>query len=483
MQSGAFGRFLLGPIGSGKTTGVLMEVVRRACSQTPGADGLRRTHFAIVRNTLTQMKMTVLRDALTWLGPVIRWSPSTNTLFLETGDIRSEWFLIPLADPEDRRRLLSAQLTGVWINEFTEIDPDLVSDIGGRCGRFPSGDAGVCTWMGIVGDSNMPNIGSGWHKLLTDARPPDYEVFIQPGGLDDGAENLDWLVQTDRTLSLPLGHPERMAQGRSYYERLIHGRSPTWVDRFVHSRFGDDPEGAAVFASTFRHSVHTVTGTAPEPSPLYPVLIGQDFGRDPCSVFAQPGRHGEVTVLDELVAGNVALETHVTSSLLPLMMSERYAGCAFVIVGDPSGVAGGTAVELSCFDVLARHGLEVYPAPTNALDYRLRAVERLAMLSVATGPMLRIDVDRCPMLVRAMSGGYRFSRLRSGQLRPVPSKSHPASDLADCLQYIALSSTPATLSSLRRARPRRASSWRRPPWPTAFAEALPRQPVDPRGWT
>ena len=61
MGSTAFGRLILGPIGSGKTTGCIMELVRRAATQEPGSDGLRHTRFAVVRQTLSQLKMTYLR--------------------------------------------------------------------------------------------------------------------------------------------------------------------------------------------------------------------------------------------------------------------------------------------------------------------------------------------------------------------------------------------------------------------------------------
>jgi hypothetical protein len=46
-------------------------------------------------------------------------------------------------------------------------------------------------------------------------------------------------------------------------------------------------------------------------------------------------------------------------------------------VGDPSGVAKGNVSEESCFDALQRLGLPCFPAPTNDIEPRLRAVEAL----------------------------------------------------------------------------------------------------------
>ena len=62
MQSKAFGRLLAGPVGSGKTTACIFELLRRACEQAPSHDGKRYTRFAIVRQTLKQLKDTVLKD-------------------------------------------------------------------------------------------------------------------------------------------------------------------------------------------------------------------------------------------------------------------------------------------------------------------------------------------------------------------------------------------------------------------------------------
>ena len=61
-QSNSFGRIIAGPIGSGKTTGIIMELLRRSAEQAQAVDGLRYTRFALCRQTLQQLKATVLKD-------------------------------------------------------------------------------------------------------------------------------------------------------------------------------------------------------------------------------------------------------------------------------------------------------------------------------------------------------------------------------------------------------------------------------------
>src|SRR3982751_1537139 len=104
MKDEHFGRIIAGPVGSGKTTGCIFELLRRAAEQTPSTDGLRYTRFAIVRQTLKQLKDTVLKDIVSWLKGIANYKVSDNTVYISVGSIRSEWLLIPLNNPEYQRR-------------------------------------------------------------------------------------------------------------------------------------------------------------------------------------------------------------------------------------------------------------------------------------------------------------------------------------------------------------------------------------------
>lgn len=440
MLSTCFIRFILGPVGSGKTTGVMFEVFRRACEQEPGPDGIRRTRFVIVRNTLAQMKQTVLKDVETWFGAFAYFKSSENVIQIRAGSVWSDWYLIPLDDPTNQQRLLSLQLTGAWINEFIEIDPDLIPAIAGRCGRYPSAAQGGPTWFGIVGDSNMPNAGSRWHENLDIDVPEDWSVHFQPGGLEEAAENLNYLTQSAATLKLPLNDPRRLDQGREYYRRLArsNAQAPNWVKRYVHAKFGDDPDGTAVFRESFNRDFH-VSKEPLIPSVGLPLMIGQDFGRNPCSLICQENHRGQILVLEEVVAENIGLELHIDTGLRPrLNQNENYVGKRVVFVGDPSGVSRNSITEVNCFDHLQMQGFDAYPAPTNDVDPRLRAVETLLSQNIGGRPRLLIDGTRCPRLVQALHSKYLFATRKDGEMRALPEKKHPWSDLADALQYVAL---------------------------------------------
>lgn len=435
MKSQSFGRLIAGPVGSGKTTACLFEMFRRACEQAPAPDGYRYTRFAIVRQTLKQLKDTVLKDITTWLQGIAEYKVSDNTIYVTIGDVKSEWLLIPLDTPEDQRRLLSMQLTGAWMSEAIEMDVGIISPLAGRLGRYPSAALGGCTWFGLIADTNMPAEGSPWHKFMELDTPPDWQIFIQPGGMEDNAENLEWLTQTPETLRLPVTSEVRRAQGRTYYERFLRSNTEDWCKRYVHAQFGDDPSGSAVFKDSFKLSFHVVEGVLPVSG--HPLIIGQDFGRDPCSVICQLDHKGRLLVLEEVLAEDIGLELHVERSLRPALMDERYMGRAIAIVGDPAGRSKGSIYEETSFDALKRMGFQCFPAPTNDIDKRIRSIEAFLLSQRDGGPAMLIDSERCPKIARALNGGYRYAKTRNGVRKALPDK-NDYSHIIDALQYAAL---------------------------------------------
>lgn len=462
MASQQFFRILAGPYGSGKTTTVLMELLRRACEQWPGPDGIRKTRFALCRQTLSQLKNTVLKDAVAWFHPIAQWKVSESTMHFSFKDVRSEWLLLPLETPEDQRRLLSLQLTGAMLNEAIETDVDLIGPISSRCGRYPSAADGGCKWYGLVADTNMPSEGSPWHELMEN---PDDEtaIFLQPGGLEPNAENLNYLLQTPDTMKLPVGHADRVAQGRIYYERLARNKNRDWVDRYVNAKYAPDPSGAAVFKNSFGRQFHVVDDIEPINAT---VIIGQDFGRNPVSVLLQQDHMGRILVLEELWCEDIGLQTQLPF-LRGLMSSERYLGRRVCMVGDPSGDDKASHDERTAFDICRQAGFTIVRAPTNLIDPRIRAVEDYLLQQRMGGPAILFSKKGCPKLIAAMGGGYRYTYTTLDQARAIPDKDEH-SHLADALQYGVLGFAKTTALQIARQMSRRTSQ---------------RQRISAAGWT
>jgi len=418
-------RLIIGPYGSGKTTGCIMELMRRAMMEFPDANNVRRTRFVVVRNTAQQLRQTILEDIRKWLSPAMTYRVTDSTVQFRfshptQGRIESDWMLIPLDKPEDQQRLLSLNITGGWVSEFREIPIRVVEALLGRCGRYvPIGVKGNA-WHGVIGESNPPDEDSEWYNKLEIERPPTWKLFKQPGGMDPAAENKE---------------PGRLPPG--YYEDLIASNNPDWVDVHVHAKYGKSLSGQAVFRASFKPDFH-VTYNPLKPIPSLPLMIGQDFGRTPAALIGQVDNRGRLLIFNEATSVDMGIEQFATSTLRPLMFN-HFTGLGSFMVADPTGKDKGQVTEESPFDALKRLGFKVYGAPTNDLEPRIRAVEQLLLRQIDGGPMLLIDGGNCPTLVQAMKFHYRYKRKQNLELEEKPEKTHPWSDIVDCLQYMALS--------------------------------------------
>lgn len=461
-KSPAFGRLILGPVGSGKTTGCIMELLRRSIEQEPAQDGKRYSRFAVVRQTLSQLIDTVVKDCRGWLeeGGLGEWKISDKTMYLNFGDVCSEWVFRPLEDATDQARLLSMQLTGAFMSEVIEMDISILPPLTGRIGRYPSGPRGTPTWKGIIGDTNFPTEMTPWHDFC-EQPPPGWEIFKQPSGLSPEAENLAYLNLNADILKLAPTDPERIANGRKYYENQVAtwGMDSAWIKRYVLAQYGNDPSGTAVFGNTFRPEYHIVDDTHVYAG--FPLIIGQDFGRDPWSLICQMDHAGRLIVHKEVPATNVGLEKHVLTALRPTLMSDKFMGYRAAVVGDPAGVAKDVHSEETSFDLLARLGLPGFPAPTNDIEPRIRAVEAFLTNWIDGQPYMQINRFGCPMLCRALNGGYRYKINKDGNKAAKPDKNDKDghSHVADCLQYVCLVALGGMVGDIaRRLVPRQTST-------------------------
>lgn len=415
-------RLIMGPFGSGKTTGEVMELARRMLQEYPDAQGVRRTRFVVVRNTAQQLRQSALEDIKKWLTPAMNFKVTDSTVQFrfhnqEYGRIESDWLLIPLDKPEDVQRLLSLNVTGGWVSEFREVPVSIVEALLGRTGRYRPLGVNKNAWHGVIGESNPPDEDSEWYKKMELERPANWAVYKQPGGMEPNAENRENLRD-------------------NYYESLVESNTKDWVDVHVHAQYGKALSGQAVFRSSFRPGFH-VTYETVTPIRSAPLMIAQDFGRTPASLICQIDARGRLLILQECTTKDEGIESFCASTLRPKLV-ERFSAMPSFMLGDPTGGYKGQITEESAFDALRRIGFKVYPAPTNDLDPRIRAVEQAFLRQVDGGPMVLIDGTNCPLLVQALKFNYRYKRKKNFELEDAPEKTHPWSDLADCLQYACL---------------------------------------------
>lgn len=431
MKSNAFVRGLMGPVGSGKSVACVMEMMRRSREQKIDFNGLRRSRWAVVRNTYPELQSTTMKTFFDWfpkdLGKFQPKGPPTFTF--KSNDVEAEFLFLALDRDDDVRKLLSLELTGVWFNEARYIEKSLIDAATGRVGRFPSKRDGGVSWSGIIMDTNPPTTESWWYNFAEEDGWQDgyengwepgmakWEFFSQPSGLHAEAENI-----------------QNLSKGRKYYEDMLSGKTKDYIAVYVHGRYGLINEGKPVFP-TFLASTHMG-------ETLYikkrEVIVGIDFGLTPAAVFAQEDARGRWLIQHELTADNMGAKRFAVQ--LKRFVRRNYPPDAnFVYFGDPAGVQRAQTDEATVFKTFSAQGLDISPAPTNNLLERLEAVRAPLDRMVDGQPGLIID-KMCKGLGQAMVGGYCYRKLRTGggeRFTEKPDKNRH-SHIADALQYCML---------------------------------------------
>src|SRR5512133_2162445 len=85
-------RALMGPVGGGKTSGAVIELLRQSILMPQGADGLRHSVMLIVRNTKQQLKDTTVASVKELLPiEIYKWKEADMCMEFEFNDVRSKW--------------------------------------------------------------------------------------------------------------------------------------------------------------------------------------------------------------------------------------------------------------------------------------------------------------------------------------------------------------------------------------------------------
>ncbi len=218
MDSDAFVRVIHGPVGSGKSSGCIMEILRRAMEQAPNEQGVRDTRWAIVRNTYRELEDTTRKTFEQWLGPLGEWREKDFAFEIDSplddgSRMKTEVLFRALDTPKDVKKLLSLEVTGAYVNELREMPKVILDGLQMRVGRYPKKDEGGATWSGVWGDTNPWADGSEYADLFASA-PEGFALFRQPSGLGPDAENIE---------NLPDG----------YYTRMIAGKDAEWIDEYA----------------------------------------------------------------------------------------------------------------------------------------------------------------------------------------------------------------------------------------------------------
>lgn len=422
MMCNARMRVMVGPFRSGKSVTSLVEIVRRAKEQKPDKNGIRRSRWAVVRNTMPQLRDTTMKTWFDWFpdGSCGWWKETGKTFYLEFGDVKAEVMFRALDDASDVKNLLSVEFTGAYINESREIPREIVEGLDGRIGQYPKQADGGCTFAGIWADTNPPEEGSYWHSMLEgldpdgdSPRPNSWAVFKQPGGLVRVPEGEPFQYEMRNGWRLRENPDADNIENLipHYYLDLAKDKSDEYIKVYIMGMYGQSKAGKPVHP-LFDPDYHVARDIL-VPNKNLLLVVSADFGLTPAFALKQQDVHGRVLTLDEVVTEGMGLDRAIKTRLKPLL-NNRYSGFTVRVTGDPAGNSAAQTDEKSCVDIFKQNGFRrVKFAYSNSPIHRTNATDHFLARRTEIGAGYLIS-PHCPYSIRGMKGGYHYKVDKKG---------------------------------------------------------------------
>ncbi len=409
-KANSFVEIIRGPLGAGKTKASAFKIFKRICDQKVDANGLRRSRWAVIRNTYPDLTSTTIRD---WkevvpagAGVLTMGHPPEHKLSFMLGDgtrVEAEVLFIALDRVDDVKKLRGAQLTGAWINELKELPKAVFDMVTGRVDRYPA--PGASSWVGVIGDTNawdqdhwLQDLDVKWQAGLLE----DYQFFTQPPGVIK--VNGEWRVNP--------AAENLMVLRDDYYRRIMQGKKEDWIRVNLANEIGLCFDGRPVYPD-YSDSIHGARHL------LIPVKdriveVGLDFGLTPAAAFLQRQADATWLAFDELVTGHEDGDVHGTVGVERFALELKrkcaeYPDLQFRFRGDPAGNQADKS-EQTYFQALAANGIVCLPASSNDPTKRRAAMERPLQRLVIGKPGI-VFSPKCKVWRKGLAGAFNYKRV------------------------------------------------------------------------
>jgi hypothetical protein len=225
-----------------------------------------------------------------------------------------------------------------------------------------------------------------------------------------------------------------------WYEKQKERMSPEAVAAELDIKF-DTSTGALVFKDFLKQ--HQVSKLKPVPD--IPIIRAWDPGRNAfCVMFTQVDNNNRVLVLKELLFEDARI--HDVAQNVIKTSNELFRGFQFEDCGDPAGAhrANSGQADPEYLTLLEHYEIDVDywfmqdMPPFLRVKNRLTAIHnKLREVCPQTQTMsLLVDKDQCPLLVEALTEGYRYKiDRRTKKPLEIIDEVHPFEDVVDCLGY------------------------------------------------
>lgn len=425
LLSRAFIKVAIGPVGSGKTMTALRALMGVGMAQHGRRDGRgvlwRRARVGVIRETYPNIEKNTLpswfrivpesEGKFTWKAPfthrlqlILDEDAAGNAT--DVCDFEIEFRAIGDRSVEEACR--GWEINAVMIDEADLQPPELLAFLSGRVGRFSELDPSLVVDPQIILSLNAPYVDNWVYGLAIEKNLGEMsdalrevmggreliEVFIQPGGREHDAENLQ---------NLPKGYYERQAAAN------VH--RPDYVARMIDNKFVPMQHGQPVNPQfEFREHVRPI-----EWDRRRPLIVGVDQGLFAAAVACQRTVMGGFRTLREAVVfrqdGKTLAKIGPTAAgqMVRTMIADNFPELPpemLRIVADPAAWAAGDRADHEHDWILAFQkglGHKVRRAKTNKATLRNEAIWRA--MSERDG--YAVDPS-CKHLIRGHLGGYHY---------------------------------------------------------------------------
>lgn len=194
--------------------------------------------------------------------------------------------------------------------------------------------------------------------------------------------------------------------------------------------------GEPVFGKEFKRELHVLPERY-EPDPDLPILRGWDFGGNHAVVTAQV-KNGRLYLLDEWA--NLGYNTRRIGLEIVEDCTELYPDCnKYIDYVDPSGLWDNSkaAEGRACAEILRDvYNFEIVPG-IQSVRKRIDSVMKLLISLKGGVPLLQVNPGMT-LTIQGFQSAYAYPEKEKANVKvDKPEKSHPYSDLMDCIQYIA----------------------------------------------
>lgn len=443
-------RGIVGPVGSGKTTGATWDVCRYLPLHLAKNWGFKRSKWVIVRNTYDELIDTTQATVFEWFAwGNYKTQRKTYTLYHEEeGGFEVEILFRSCDRIQDLKKFKSLEVTGYWIDESIEVAGDIKRILKTRIGRYPSAKQAEKWYKRKFGPpparfyelKKMPD--GAIQKLFKTPRfgiettnPPDVE--------HETYHEFNW--QTDVPGPIPEQKPlknhfgfwqpprENEANLRAgYYDDLINDYQDhiDWLEMYVEGKPGVIVTGKLVY-NNFKRGHHVALAKL-----LWskiPLVRGWDnSGNIPACVVAGVPTPRQVHIFKEYNHDKMNIVQFTKYVVHQCNMD--FPGAEWLDWGDPAGENEYSTKEggwTSNAKLMRDEGVNVQPSEQNPAA-RYNSVDD--QLLVIDGML--IDPS-CVRLINGFMGGYHYAEIGTGSgiYQDKPTKNR-FSHTHDALQYV-----------------------------------------------